>query len=454
MNNLLLNSQLANDLYFSVKDLPVIDYHNHLSVVDISEDKRYLDIYELWIAPDPYKHRAMRMCGVFEAFITGNATNKEKFIKWCETVPKLIGNPLWVWSHMELSYVFGIEEHINGENAELLYERCNSFLAENEVTVSTLLNKFNVEYACPCASLTEDISCFYDSERFAPSLRGDDIVRPTKAFAEKLAIKAGCEICSLSDYTCAIAQRLKAFKDCGCCFSDHALDNGFQFYQDDGKNEERFMQMLDGRLEKGEQERLASYILAFLAGTYAKLGFTMQLHIGAQRYTSTRLRKAAGSAGGFAGIGNSVDVNALTTFLDCVEQGEYGLPKMVIFTLNPADNALVSVLSGSYAKDGVAGLITQGPAWWWCDHKTGITDVLESIAAFGVLYNFIGMTTDSRSFLSFVRHDYFRKILCDWIAQKVQCGDFTDDRESLCALLKNVCYFNAKNVVGGNYSEI
>lgn len=440
--------QLAKELYYSVKDLPVIDYHNHLSVADLSEDKRYFDIYELWIAPDPYKHRAMRMCGVFEEYITGNATNREKFMKWCETVPKLIGTPLWQWSHMELSFVFGIDERINGENAALLYDKCNLLLAENEITVSSLLNKFNVEYACPCTSLTDDISCFSDSTRFAPSLRGDDIISPTKDFIRKLADITGREINSLSDYTYAISQRLKAFKNCGCCFSDHALDNGFQFYKNDGKNDERFIRNQDGPLDECEKERLASYLLTFLSAQYAKLGFTMQLHIGAQRFTSTRLRKAAGSAGGFAGIGNSVDVNALTTFLDCVEQGEYGLPKTVIFTLNPADNALVSVLSGSYAKDGVAGLITQGPAWWWCDHKTGITDVLESIAAFGVLYNFIGMTTDSRSLLSFVRHDYFRRILCQWIGNKVQQGILPEDFDILSQTVRRMCYENAKHCIG------
>lgn len=454
MDKLLLNSQLAKELYFVVKDLPVIDYHNHLSVSDISENKRYSDIYELWIAPDPYKHRAMRMCGVFEDFITGNATNKEKFIKWCETVPKLIGNPLWIWSHMELSLVLGIDEKINSENAEVLYNRCNTYLEENEITVSTLLDKFNVEYACPCASLTDDISCFCDSTRFAPSLRGDDIVSPTKDFIRNLADITGHEINSLADYINAISERLNEFKECGCSFSDHALDNGFKFYEDDKKNEQRFSQVQDGSLEKCEKERLASYILAFLGGQYAKLGFTMQLHIGAQRFTSTRLREIAGPAGGFAGIGNSVDVNSLTSFLDSLEQREHGLPKTIIFTLNPADNALISVLSGSYSKDGVAGLITQGPAWWWCDHKLGITDVLENIASFSVLYNFIGMTTDSRSFLSLVRHDYFRRILCNWIAEKTENGDFTDDRDSLYMLVKNLCYINAKMAIGGNDVEI
>jgi len=447
MDNLLLNSQLAKELYFTIKDLPIIDYHNHLSVSDISENKRYFDIYELWIAPDPYKHRAMRMCGVFEEFITGNATNKEKFVKWCETVPKLVGNPLWHWSHMELSRIFGINEKISAKNAEILYDRCNSFLAENEIAVSTLLDKFSVEYACPCVSLTDDISCFRGNSRFAPSLRGDDIVNPTKDFVRKLSDITGCEINSLSDYVNAISERLNVFKECGCAFSDHALDNGFAFFRDDGENEARFKELTD-------KEKLSSFMLEFLGGEYARLGFTMQLHIGAQRFTSTRLRSIAGPAGGFAAIGNSVDIKSLTAFLDSVDKKQHGLPKTVIFTLNPADNALIGVLSGSYSKDGTAGLITQGPAWWWCDHKLGITDVLENTAAFGVLFNFIGMTTDSRSFLSFVRHDYFRRILCDWIAEKVENGAFADDRDMLYELIKNLCYFNAKKVTGGNDIEI
>ncbi len=443
------NLQIEESLYEYSKSLPVIDYHNHLSLKDISENKRYTDIYDLWISPDPYKHRAMRMCGVAENYITGDASNEEKFFKWCETVPKLIGNPLWTWSHMELSFIFGIDEKITGENAEFIYNRCNTFLAENKITVGTLLDKFNVEYACPCASLTDDISCFCDSTRFAPSLRGDDIISPTKDFIRTLGDITGHEINSLSDYISAVSMRLSDFKKCGCSFSDHALDNGFKFYSDDEKNEERFKKLQDNNLEKCEKERLASYILEFLGSQYAKLCFTMQLHIGAQRFTSTRLREIAGPAGGFAGIGNSVDVNSLTTFLDSLEQGENGLPKVVVFTLNPADNALVSVLSGSYSKEGAAGLITQGPAWWWCDHKLGITDVLENTAAFGVLSNFIGMTTDSRSFLSFVRHDYFRKILCDWIGKKVECGDFPNDPDALKSVIHKMCYKNAKEQVQG-----
>ena len=398
---------MRQKLYEYANKLPVIDYHNHLSVPEIKENKRFTDVTELWITPDPYKHRAMRMCGVEEFYITGNATNKEKFIKWCETVPKLIGNPLYAWSYMELKEIFG---KVELSEPEKLYEKCNTYLAENEVTVNTLLQKFNVQFACPCASITDDLSAFENNALIAPSLRGDDMVAPTAEFVKKLADVSGSAIYDLKSYCDAICKRLDAFKNADCKFSDHAIDNEFKFYEDDGQNEQRFMSLLNGNATSEDKEKLTSYLLVFLGKQYAKREFVMQLHIGAERFTSTRLREIAGPAGGFAGIGNCVHVKTLTKLLDAIDSTAFGLPKTVLFTLNPADNAVFSVLSGSYAKDGISGLVTQGPAWWWCDHQKGITDMLENTTAFSVLSNFIGMTTDSRSFLSFVRHDYFRRI--------------------------------------------
>ncbi len=443
----MVKSEIAEKLYGYVSGLPIVDYHNHLSLGEIKTNKRYTDIYELWIQPDPYKHRAMRMCGVEEYFITGAASNKEKFVKWCETVPRLIGNPLYQWSLAELETVFGITAVPCAENAGKLYDLCNGYLSENVLSVSSLLEKFGVEYACPCASLVDDISVFAENAVLSPSLRGDDIVNLSEDFVAKLETVTGIKIESLDDFEKAVGVRLEEFKKAGCSFSDHALDNGFRFYADDGGNEKRFALMLSGEIGKEDKEKLASYILVYLGRQYAKRGFVMQLHIGAQRYTSTRLRNMVGPAGGFAGIGNSVDAVSLTDFLDVLDSSEYGLPKTVLFTLNPADNALISVLSGSYSKDGISGIVTQGPAWWWCDHKLGITDVLENTAVFGVLSNFIGMTTDSRSFLSFVRHDYFRKILCDWIGEKVSRGDFPDDIDALKNLVYKMCYKNAVDVV-------
>jgi len=444
--NFLLNSETAKVLYSYSKDLPIIDYHNHLSIEDISKNKRFYDIYDLWIKPDPYKHRAMRMCSVSERYITGDATDFEKFKAWCCVYPKLIGNPLYVWTQMELSKIFGITDLPNEDNAEEIYKRANAYLEKNITTAETLLEKFNVELACPCVSLTDDVSFFGGKDNLAPSLRGDDVTVPDKAFIQKLADRVE----NLNDYKKAVIKKLGDLKNVGCVFSDHALDNGFKYYEDDGRNEVRFTAIVNGEILDGENKaRLSSYILTFLLSEYAKQNFTVQLHIGAQRFTSTRLRKLAGAAGGFAGIGNSFDVKSLTTMLDVVEKGEGGLPKIMIFPLNPADNAMTSVLSGSYSKDGVSGLITQGPAWWWCDHKFGIEEALENIASFSLLSNFVGMTTDSRSFLSIVRHDYFRRILCNWIGKKVDGNELSIDIEELKKLINCMCYKNAKDILGG-----
>ena len=205
--------------------------------------------------------------------------------------------------------------------------------------------------------------------------------------------------------------------------------------------------LLNDKIEAKDKDKLSSYLLTYLGCEYENQGFTMQLHIGAQRHTSTRLREIAGPAGGFAAIGNSADVKSLTKLLDAIEQ-KSGLPKIMLFTLNPSDNALMSILSGSYSKNGIKGLITQGPAWWWCDHKKGIYDMLENAAVFSAISNFVGMTTDSRSFLSFVRHDYFRRILCDFLAEKFEKGEFGDSLEDVEKTAIKMCYENAKELMG------
>jgi len=197
-------------------------------------------------------------------------------------------------------------------------------------------------------------------------------------------------------------------------------------------------------LSEDDKKRFSSYMLTFLCSEYAKKGLTVQLHIGAKRETSTRLRNLAGKAGGYAAIGNSVDIKSITKMLDILEQSEGGLPRMVLFTLNPSDNAMISVLSGSYSKDGVSGLITQGPAWWWCDHTDGIMDVLKNITSFGIFSNFIGMTTDSRSFLSFVRHDYFRRIVCEFLGEKLEKNELMCTIDDLEKILRDICFNNAK----------
>lgn len=443
----LLNTPLAHALYGEVKDLPIIDYHNHLSVHDIVADRVFGNITQLWITPDPYKHRAMRILGVPERFITGDASDLEKFERWYACLPRLIGNPLYDWSMMEFERVLGISLDPMRESAERVWGKANE--AVRSLSAQALLSGFNIEYCAPCTALCDDLSVFGTlGSAYAPSLRGDDIVASSGEFVKALARTAGIAIDGLDAWEAAVEQRLLAFEAVGCRYTDHALDDGFDYIPDDGGNEDRFRRAARGEmLSQTDRVALSSHLLRRLGGLYARHGFTMQLHIGAKRQTSTRLCTVAGPAGGYAAIGSTVHVNALVSLLDDIEQGAHGLPKTVLFTLNPADNAVMSILSGSFSRDGTEAVVSQGPAWWWCDHRQGMREMLEHLSVYGVLSTFVGMTTDSRSLLSFVRHDYFRRVLCAWIAEEVEHGAMPNDLALLSDTVKRICYGNARKTV-------
>ncbi len=444
----LLTGKLAKTLYKEIKDLPVIDYHNHLSKADIVSNRKFSNITELWITPDPYKHRLMRIKGIDEKYITGDATDFEKFEKWCGVFPELLGTPVYDWCLMELSAIFGIDTFPTAETAKELWEELNAKLVDDSYSALELLKRVGVEYAAPCASITEDVSVYFESDTFAPSLRGDDIVAPDAKFIATLSEAAGKEIGSLSDFYDALKLRLDEFEKAGCVFSDHAIDDSFIYEEDDGNADKYFAKILRGKeLDADEAVLLKSEILRFMACEYACRGLVMQLHIGALRKTSSRLRRIAGAAGGFAGIGSDINISELTRFLDDVETAAGYLPKTILFTLNPSYNAALSILSGSYSRDGVGAVVSQGPAWWWCDHITGMREVFESLAVYSALSEFVGMTTDSRSFLSFVRHDYFRRTLCSYLADKVECGDFPERVDDLILIAKKMCYLNAKELI-------
>lgn len=447
----LLSSEYAKKLYHQyAAHLPIIDYHNHLSVADIVADRKFENITQLWIRVDPYKHRAMRILGIPEKYITGDASDYEKFEKWYGCLPRLAGNALFDWSVMEFDKVLGMDLYPFKKSAAQVWGEANEKL--KELSAKKILEKFDIEYCAPCASLVEDLSLFDRSKGICPSLRGDDIVGVNLSFVKKLEQLTGMTIKSLESFEEAIGKRLEDFAEVGCKYSDHALDDGFGYALDDGRNDKRFQAVLRGEaLSEEDKLCLTSGILKTLAGFYAKIGFTMQLHIGAKRGTSTRLRELTGPTGGYAAIGNCVNVKALTDILDDIEKQEYGLPKILLFTLNPADNAVMSILSGSYSKDGVEAVVSQGPAWWWCDHYQGMMEMLDHLSVFGVMSTFVGMTTDSRSLLSFVRHDYFRRVLCQWMGEKVQKGVLPDNFDILSDIVKRMCYTNAlKTIKGGN----
>lgn len=423
--NFLLKTKNAERLYHEIASgLPIIDYHNHLSVEDIANDRLFGNLYELWLASDPYKHRLMRIMGIDEHFITGEASPYEKFEKYCTVFPYLAGNPVYDWSRMELSGIFGICETPSKENAKYIYDRCNEMLSSADFSNNSILRRFNVEYQSPVAALLDDLTLF-DGKTVAPSLRGDNLLMPTEDFLSMLSHKTNVKITDTATYIRAISVMLDRFSAAGCRFADHALDAGFFEKDKEGKRAE---------------------LLTLLGVEYAKRGWTLLLHLDAKRKTSTRLARVAGPAGGYAAVGGSFDISSLCNLLNEMEKN-LGLPDTVLFPLNMSDQAPLAVMQGSFSKDGVASKVQLGPAWWWCDHTLGIENTLSCISSFGAVSQFIGMTTDSRSILSFVRHDYFRRLLCSWIDRSNTCSEWELPFEQQGEFVRNICYQNAKNKI-------
>ena len=431
-------------LYGRVRGLPIIDWHNHLDMRMLAEDKPLGSLYEVWVKADPYKHRAMRICGEPERVITGDASEDEKWAAWTRTLPKLVDNPLFAWAKMELEKFKVGSGKFKVVDGEAKIE--NVLLSE--WTPSKMLKKFNVEYLSPCVGARE---CLTGFTRFS-GLRDETGINPvnpvnpvqnTYKVTASLRMNAGDEIS---------VEALEKFDSAGCRVVDISVDDASQLSTFNSQ-------------------------LSTVAAYAAAHGWTMLLHLGALRETSARLRAAAGPAGGFAGMRAPVDPAAVAAFLNGLEsthnvfsrkerKGRKGisahsaslrlcvkhnpdqnsLPRTILLSLNPEAHASLAVLAGSFNGAGLPGKVQLGPAWWWCDHEEGIRDVLEKNAAYGVLSTFVGMTTDSRSLLSFVRHDYFRRILCKWVAEKVSSSAFPDDESLLRPMLENICYKNAKGM--------
>lgn len=359
-----------DEMYSWVRDLPIVDWHNHLDLDAIAEDRPLGSLYEVWVKADPYKHRAMRICGEPERLITGDAPESEKWDAWTRTLPKLVGNPIFAWAGLELKF---LEEASEKKCEELrMGDLRNVSLAW--LTPKKILKLFNVEY--------------YD-----PGYRMNAGEVPDRAAMDAVQARGG--------------------------------------------------RVLDVSID--DMDRLDIPQFTEVGREAVRRGWTMLLHIGALRQTSSRLRVAAGPAGGYAGMRAPVDPRKVAELLNALEEARV-LPRTILLSLNPEAHAQLAVLAGSFNGEGMPGKVQLGPAWWWCDHVEGITDVLEKNAAYGVLSTFVGMTTDSRSLLSFVRHDYFRRILCRWTAEKVAAGEFPDDAGLLRPILENICYVNSKGM--------
>lgn len=451
----LLRTDAARELYHVyAENLPIIDYHNHLDPKALATDQGYSDLTELWVAHDPYKHRAMRINGIPECCITGTASSEEKYEAWARTCPNVVGNPLYHWTVLELKRIFQIDDLLDSDTAGDIYQHCNTLLMQKEYTTMGILRKWHTKIICTSDDLLDDVSLHRIASESAvnlkilPSLRADSILAfGTPNFQQWLEdLRRVASVNSLEDYLYALHLRLDAFDEVGCRLADHALDNGFAFLLPDIDEASRIfaLYLRDGNIVATDKVKLRSFVLLKLAQEYATRGWVMQLHIGAERYTTSRLRRLCGPAGGYATIGNVCDIRSLCDFLDSTEMAD-NMPKTILYTLNPADNAAFVTLTGSFTGNGVIGNLQFGPAWWYNDHKEGIESHLRALSSYGLLSRFVGMTTDSRSILSFSRHEYFRRILCGYIGEQVEKGEFPNDMKLLGKIVENISYNNIYN---------
>jgi glucuronate isomerase len=457
-DDFLLGSKTARRLYHEfAAAAPIIDYHCHFDPRDLAADRRFENVAQLWVTGDPYKHRAMRLAGVPEHAITGSASDREKFDRWAAMVPQTLGNPLHHWTALELKRYFDLDEPLTAESASHVWERCNARLAEPSFSARALLAQRVVACVCTSDRLLDDLTAHARIARgggvlqVLPSLRADDVVAVESpefpAWVGQLGQATGGAIRNYDAFRAAVVRRLDEFERAGCRLSDHGLDDFSYVTVDESETAALLARRLGGEsLAAAEVMRLRSGLLRFLGEEYARRGWIMQLHLGAQRRTSSRLRRLAGPAGGYAGIGRGSDVPSLCAWFDDLESAG-ALPRTILYPLNPADFVPLAVLTGSFAEDGVAGKLQLGPAWWFNDHAAGMRAQLDAIANHSLLSVFIGMTTDSRSLLSMVRHEYFRRVFCDWLGAQVEAGAMPGNSDELGGLVRGVCFGNAQRAL-------
>ena len=454
----LLPQPKAQQLYHEIaKHCPIIDFHTHLDPERFAKDEPFADFSELWIAADPYKWRAMRMNGIPERVITGEAEPVERFRAWAETLLQLPGNPLFEWSHLELRRFFGIDDLLTPDSAGTIHEEVNRQLRMEESRPRALLRRGGVETVVTSDQWLDSLNWHRQAAReeaqpsMLPSLRSDQALDVEAAgfrdFIAELSERTGVSVDSLDSYLAALDTRLDAFAEVGCRLADHGIDELFFEPCSQKEAEASFKTALDGEsLDPAQAARLKTHLLIRLCAAYAKRGWTLQLHLGAQRETSTRLAEAAGKAGGYACIGSSIDVRVLARLLDAMEQ-DGALPRTILYPLNPSDYEMMGSLLGSFAEDGVPGKLQLGPAWWFNDHRAGIERQLEAVSAYGLLGRFIGMVTDSRSYLSSVRHEVFRRLLCSRMGAWVEAGQLPDDDAFLRETIENISHRNARRLI-------
>ena len=453
----LLKTPTAKRLFHDyAADMPIIDYHCHLSPKDIAEDRIFNNIAEVWLHGDHYKWRAMRTNGIHESYCTGDKTDLEKFEQWAATVPYTMRNPLYHWTHMELQRYFNVTEQLSPANAKAVYEHCNALLQTKEFSVRNLLRKMKVKLVCTTDDPVDSLEYHRAMQEEGADIKMVPAFRPDMAmnvgntesflqYVKKVEAASGMQVHTFDDYLMALKNRHDFFAQMGCRVSDHGLE---EIYADEYTAEEIII--IFERLLKGEtlclrcQRQFKSAMLVHFAEWDHKKGWVQQFHLGALRNNNTRMLNQLGPDTGWDSIGTFDQGKALSTFLNGLDTRNK-LTKTILYNLNPADNEVLATMVGNFNDGSVAGKIQFGSGWWFLDQKDGIIKQLNALSNMGLLSRFVGMLTDSRSFLSFPRHEYFRRILCDLIGTEVEEGELPNDIEWLGKMVQDICYNNNVN---------
>jgi glucuronate isomerase len=455
----LLHTDSAIDLYQNhAAHQPILDYHNHLSPKDIAENRQFNNLTEIWLEGDHYKWRAMRSNGVQEKYCTGNASPEEKFMKWSETVPYTLRNPLYHWTHLELKNYFGVDEVLNPSSAKRIYEDCSAKLQTKEFRVQPLLAKMKVEVVCTTDDPCDDLS-YHIAHSKSGGVKMFPTFRPDKAYAfddptsyleyiKKLSAASNIEISSLSELFKALESRVEFFNKLGCRASDHGLEHLPFGTLSPPEANRLFIQVVMGKpLTADEANGLRCVILSHLCKLYHAKGWAQQFHLGAMRNNSSRMKRTLGVDTGFDSIGDFAQARNMSKFFDQLDSDNQ-LAKTIIYNLNPADNELFATMTGNFNDGSLAGKMQWGSGWWFLDQKDGMEKQINTLSNMGLLSRFIGMITDSRSFLSFPRHEYFRRILCNILGSDMERGEIPDDMALVGKMVEDICYNNAKTYLG------
>ncbi|WP_026463916.1 glucuronate isomerase [Adhaeribacter aquaticus] len=457
-DNFLLQTEVAQRLYHDyAKNLPIIDYHNHLPPKSIAEDEAYENITQLWLAGDHYKWRAMRVLGIEEKYITGSASDEEKFLTWAAAVPYTMRNPLYHWTHLELKNSFGITDLLSEKNAKAVYHHCNSLLQGPEFTSRRLLEKYNVEMVGTTDDPADNL--YYHKEikytdfnvKVLPSFRPDKAFNLAggnafRAYLQQLSEASGVTILNIDTLLEALQNRMEYFHEIGCRISDHGLSYIPLPTKKASNLDNIFVKVLAGDDQEAtaHQDDFTRFILMELCRMYHQKGWVQQFHLGPLRDNNSRKLQLFGPNTGFDSIGDFNQALGLTTFLDDLEKTDQ-LAKTILYNLNPSDNAVFAAMTGNFQSEKVKGKVQFGSGWWFMDQLDGMRDQINTLSNIGLISCFIGMLTDSRSFLSFSRHEYFRRLLCDILANDINQGLLPADIPWIGKLVQDICYYNAKN---------